>query len=63
MRFLIAEYPGQIPTVNIKAPPRETTPESRLHAAMLDDVSSSIIEKSNILMLGPSGVGKTLMVK
>lgn len=34
-----------------------------MHAALADDTSPSTIEKSNILMLGPSGVGKTLMVK
>lgn len=42
----------------------QDTIESRLgRSSSFTDTSSTQIEKSNILLLGPSGVGKTLMAK
>lgn len=56
------EFPGQQRTVGL--PPtsksRQVTP---LDQTDLVDTSPLQLEKSNILMLGPSGVGKTLMAK
>ncbi|KAH0566027.1 hypothetical protein GP486_000577 [Trichoglossum hirsutum] len=52
------EYPGQ------KKPTSVTQAEPRLGAApIIIDRTPLTIEKSNIMMLGPSGVGKTLMAK
>ncbi|KZF20602.1 P-loop containing nucleoside triphosphate hydrolase protein [Xylona heveae TC161] len=56
------EFPGQQPTIPIQ-PPQPVVPTSRLGQAPLIDSSPLAIEKSNIMMLGPSGVGKTLMAK
>ncbi|RAL02434.1 putative ATP-dependent Clp protease [Aspergillus ibericus CBS 121593] len=55
------EFPGQQRTVHIPSevdtlPLPSAQPE-------LDDSSALQLEKSNILLLGPSGVGKTLMAK
>ncbi|PYI03813.1 ATP-dependent Clp protease [Aspergillus sclerotiicarbonarius CBS 121057] len=55
------EFPGQQQTVQLSSeadalPPPPAQPE-------LDDSSALQLEKSNILLLGPSGVGKTLMAK
>ncbi|KAJ5623915.1 hypothetical protein N7510_000224 [Penicillium lagena] len=60
---LEAEFPGQQRTVDMPSP----TSKSR-QAAPLDpndnaDASAPQLDKSNILLLGPSGVGKTLMAK
>ncbi|CAL5865959.1 uncharacterized protein PFLUO_LOCUS166 [Penicillium psychrofluorescens] len=60
---LEAEFPGQQRTVG----PSASNPKSR-QAAPLDptdtvDASAPQLDKSNILLLGPSGVGKTLMAK
>ncbi|KAL1952460.1 hypothetical protein VTO42DRAFT_5299 [Malbranchea cinnamomea] len=59
-----SEYPGQQPTAYYQgfeqyhddAPLPDLGPE-------IDTDPPSMIEKSNILLLGPSGVGKTLMAK
>lgn len=55
-----SEFPGQQATIRMvggppEAPQRPPTP--------LVDTTPLTIEKSNILLLGPSGVGKTLMAK
>lgn len=62
------EFPGQQQTINLGPPnasqlskPWESNgpgPPSPLH-----DPSPLTIEKSNVLLLGPSGVGKTLMAR
>jgi ATP-dependent Clp protease ATP-binding subunit ClpX len=53
----LGEYPGQTPT-------NATQAEPRLGASpIIIDRTPLTIEKSNIMMLGPSGVGKTLMAK
>ncbi|KAJ6093351.1 hypothetical protein N7486_008640 [Penicillium sp. IBT 16267x] len=56
------EYPGQQRTVGLPSTPksRQATP---LDQAELVDTSPLQLDKSNILLLGPSGVGKTLMAK
>ncbi|KAJ5820415.1 hypothetical protein N7474_006006 [Penicillium riverlandense] len=59
---LEAEFPGQQRTVGLSS-----SSKSR-QAAPLDptetvDASAPQLDKSNILLLGPSGVGKTLMAK
>ncbi|KAI9695554.1 MAG: hypothetical protein M1820_008567 [Bogoriella megaspora] len=62
------EFPGQQHTVHLYPPshpqhysyPQNTPP---LGSQPLNDTSSMTLEKSNILMLGPSGVGKTLIAK
>ncbi|KAF4554020.1 ATP-dependent clpX-like chaperone-like protein [Elsinoe fawcettii] len=59
------EFPGQQRTVSSwdpNAPPRpQGSPP--LGSAPIIDASPMAIEKSNIMMVGPSGVGKTLMAK
>jgi len=55
------EFPGQIPTVDLF--PHEPRHEGPVGTAPLEDSSTLQIEKSNVLLLGPSGVGKTLMAK
>ncbi|OJD31520.1 atp-dependent clp protease [Diplodia corticola] len=66
------EFPGQQRTINVwdaetqyppdpSAPPPRATPA--FGAEPIVDNSPMTIEKSNILLLGPSGVGKTLMAK
>jgi len=64
----IDEWPGQQQTVYVHPlasapeqqapPPPPPTPTSPIH-----DYTPLTIEKSNVLLLGPSGVGKTLMAK
>ena len=55
------EFPGQQPTIRMGGPAtghiRPSPPQP------LIDTTPLTIEKSNILLLGPSGVGKTLMAK
>lgn len=54
-----SEFPGQQPTIRY-------TPSghiSRVGSLPLVDTTPLTLEKSNILLLGPSGVGKTLMAK
>ncbi|KAF1970108.1 P-loop containing nucleoside triphosphate hydrolase protein, partial [Bimuria novae-zelandiae CBS 107.79] len=46
------EFPGQQPTMRAHAPPPPPP---------LDDAAPMHFEKSNVLMLGPTGVGKTLI--
>lgn len=55
------EFPGQQRTIQLGAP--QDHPSSRFSATPLVDDSPLQLEKSNILLLGPSGVGKTLMAK
>ncbi|KAL1633603.1 ATP-binding protein [Neofusicoccum ribis] len=66
------EFPGQQRTINVwdaetQYPPDSPAPPPRsppaLGAEPIVDNSPMTIEKSNILLLGPSGVGKTLMAK
>lgn len=64
------EYPGQKPTVNVFPPDSPYQQEEQHQQTLLDagtspivDTSPLAIEKSNVLLLGPSGVGKTLLAK
>ncbi|QGA17839.1 hypothetical protein EYB26_005515 [Talaromyces marneffei] len=57
------EFTGHQRTMNLEQPMQDTI-ESRLGgSSSFPDTSSTQLEKSNILLLGPSGVGKTLMAK
>lgn len=57
-----SEFPGQQPTIRMGGPATAGfTP--RPSASPLIDTSPLTLDKSNILLLGPSGVGKTLMAK
>jgi ATP-dependent Clp protease ATP-binding subunit ClpX len=56
------EFPGQQPTVHVY-PPGYTPPPPPPPPPPLTDYTPLTIEKSNVLLLGPSGVGKTLMAK
>ena len=51
------DFPGQARAIPLHPP------TSYLGAAPIIDNSPLMLEKSNILLLGPSGVGKTLMAK
>jgi ATP-dependent Clp protease ATP-binding subunit ClpX len=53
------EFPGQQPTIRMGGP--ATYANDR--PPPLIDTTPLTIEKSNVLLLGPSGVGKTLMAK
>jgi ATP-dependent Clp protease ATP-binding subunit ClpX len=53
------EFPGQRPSVQPYPPGSPPTPSP----PPLQDSTPLTIEKSNVLLLGPSGVGKTLMAK
>ncbi|RDW70731.1 putative ATP-dependent Clp protease [Aspergillus mulundensis] len=55
------EYPGQPRTTYLD--PLPTQPPIATDKAELDESNQLQIEKSNVLLLGPSGVGKTLMSK
>ncbi|KAB8233465.1 putative ATP-dependent Clp protease [Aspergillus alliaceus] len=55
------EFPGQQRTA--RAPFDASLSSSALNQTELTDSSPTQLEKSNILLLGPSGVGKTLMAK
>ncbi|KAK7512587.1 P-loop containing nucleoside triphosphate hydrolase protein [Phyllosticta citriasiana] len=66
------EFPGQQRTTHDwdnsylaepPSPPPTPPTHSRLDDASIVDESPMTIEKSNILLFGPSGVGKTLMAK
>lgn len=68
------EFPGQQRTINVwdadaqyPPDPPHPSPPPRSHPTIgtepIVDNSPMTIEKSNILLLGPSGVGKTLMAK
>ncbi|TVY47293.1 ATP-dependent clpX-like chaperone, mitochondrial [Lachnellula occidentalis] len=54
------EYPGHVQTVDLNAI-RRVEPELGSH--ILYDNSATTIEKSNLLLLGPSGVGKTYILQ
>jgi ATP-dependent Clp protease ATP-binding subunit ClpX len=56
------EYPGQQQTV-LYAPPNGPKPPPSAPPPPIQDNTPLTIEKSNVLLLGPSGVGKTLMAK
>lgn len=56
------EFPGQQPTIRLGGPPTAAF-DPRTMGSPLVDTSPLTLEKSNILLLGPSGVGKTLMAK
>ncbi|ERF74013.1 hypothetical protein EPUS_03828 [Endocarpon pusillum Z07020] len=56
------EFPGQQPTIRLGGPPTREF-EGRMHSPPLLDMTPLTIEKSNVMLLGPSGVGKTLMAK
>ena len=58
---LADEFPGQQSTIRLGDPSDGVDPA--LGAPPILDPSPLSLEKSNILMLGPSGVGKTLMAK
>ena len=51
------EYPGHHSTIPLQSP------ASGLGAAPINDSSPLTLDKANVLLLGPSGVGKTLMAK
>lgn len=59
------EFPGQQTTINVypSASSTSTNPSSSPRQSNEPPSAPSLIEKSNVLMLGPSGVGKTLMTK
>ena len=57
-----SEFPGQQPTIRLGGPPTASF-DPRTSGTPLVDTSPLTLEKSNILLLGPSGVGKTLMAK
>lgn len=56
------EFPGQQPTIRMGGPSTSSF-NPRPGGSSLVDTSPLTLEKSNILLLGPSGVGKTLMAK
>jgi ATP-dependent Clp protease ATP-binding subunit ClpX len=57
-----SEFPGQQPTIRLGGPPTHNF-DPRASTAPLIDTSPTTLDKSNIMLLGPSGVGKTLMAK
>ncbi|GAB7344089.1 hypothetical protein MBLNU457_1996t1 [Dothideomycetes sp. NU457] len=60
------EFPGQQRTVNAwnpNAPQQVAPPPPPIGSSPIIDASPMTIDKSNIMLLGPSGVGKTLMAK
>ncbi|KAJ5727595.1 ATP-dependent Clp protease ATP-binding subunit clpX-like [Penicillium malachiteum] len=56
------EFPGQQRTIGLPSSSK-SHPATPLDQNELVDTSPLQLEKSNILLLGPSGVGKTLMAK
>lgn len=54
---MVDEFPGHVETVDLNPPP--VPDETELGSRPLEDNDATIIEKSNLLLLGPSGVGKT----
>ena len=56
------EFPDQQRTAGALIPPKPS-PNPLLDQSETADTSTPQLEKSNILLLGPSGVGKTLMAK
>ncbi|KAG0648158.1 ATP-dependent clpX [Hyphodiscus hymeniophilus] len=59
--LLVDEFPGHVETVDLNSPPVQREPE--LGSKVLEDNDVTIIEKSNVLLLGPSGVGKTYILQ
>jgi ATP-dependent Clp protease ATP-binding subunit ClpX len=57
----VDEFPGHVETVDLNYRPI-SDPEPDLGFAPLDGPSETIIEKSNLMLLGPSGVGKTYIL-
>ncbi|KAI9655207.1 MAG: hypothetical protein M1831_004917 [Alyxoria varia] len=57
------EFPGQQVVYNAPPAPSPSPPSSRIGTAPIVDQTPLNIEKSNVLLLGPSGVGKTLIAK
>ncbi|KAF2213122.1 hypothetical protein CERZMDRAFT_111503 [Cercospora zeae-maydis SCOH1-5] len=64
------EYPGQQQTTIHVYPPNHSSQQRTIQQnglgpppSPLQDSSPLTVEKSNVLLLGPSGVGKTLMAK
>lgn len=57
---LTDEIPGHVETVEWTPTPIEDEPD--LGSKPLEDNDATIIEKSNLLLLGPSGVGKTYSI-
>ena len=55
--LLLDEFPGHVQTVDLNPPPVVEEPD--LGSRPLEANDATIIEKSNVLLLGPSGVGKT----
>ncbi|RDW95352.1 p-loop containing nucleoside triphosphate hydrolase-29 [Coleophoma crateriformis] len=55
------EFPGHVETVDLNASIFEEEPE--IGSRPLDDNSPTVIEKSNLMLLGPSGVGKTYILQ
>ncbi|KAL5386617.1 hypothetical protein DPSP01_003985 [Paraphaeosphaeria sporulosa] len=53
------EFPGQQPTMRVHPSHMDPPPDP----PPLEDSTPMHIEKSNVLMLGPTGVGKTLIAK
>lgn len=51
------EFPGHVEKVDLNLPAAQDEPD--LGSRPLEDSDVTIIEKSNLLLLGPSGVGKT----
>ncbi|EEP79261.1 ATP-dependent Clp protease ATP-binding subunit clpX [Uncinocarpus reesii 1704] len=60
---LEAEFPGQQRTVSSRSHEEFNDDFTRSGPDHLVDMSPLTLEKSNVLLLGPSGVGKTLMAK
>lgn len=56
------EFPGQQPTIRLGGPSTASF-DPRTSGSPLVDTTPLTLEKSNIMLLGPSGVGKTLMAK
>lgn len=63
LTFLADEFPGQQPTIHLYPPPNYQSFSPPPDSSPILDTTPLTIEKSNILLLGPSGVGKTLMAK
>lgn len=62
----IDEWPGQQQTVYVHPPgsnPEQHGPPPPPAPSPIHDYTPLTLEKSNVLLLGPSGVGKTLMAK
>ena len=59
---ILDEYPGHVETVDLNASIRPPDQEPELGSRPLDDTPKTIIEKSNLLLLGPSGIGKTYIL-